>query len=210
MRQIINKPSETVATAYSTGSTPVDVKQARTVALLAAITNSAPAAGTFTAVAATDICTKTAHGYLTGLKVQVSNSGGALPTGLSAATDYFVIYIDANTFYLASSLANAQAGTRIDITGAGTGTQTVTPTALAGASVKLQGCVDPETPTNSSVWADVPIGATGDASKSASITASGNVLLSEIDPEFNWIRAYYTLTAGQLSVAQTILVKGDI
>jgi len=35
------------------------------------------APGTFTAVATTDICTLTSHGFRTGLKVRVSNSGGA-------------------------------------------------------------------------------------------------------------------------------------
>lgn len=207
MLQVVAKDSQTIATAYSAGSTPVDVRQAKTLNVLAAITNSAPAAGTFTAVAASDICTKVAHLFLTGLKVQVSNSGGALPTGLSAATDYFVIKIDADTFYLATSLVNALAGTRIDITGAGTGTQTVTPTALAGASVKLQGCLD-DAISASSVFTDVPIFASGDTSKSQAITATANLSISDIDPSYCWVRAYYTLTAGQLSVAQTTVIKG--
>lgn len=207
MSQIILKDSQTIATAYSAGSSAINVKSAATVAVVSAVTNSAPAAGTFTAANATEIFTKTAHGFLTGLKVQVSNSGGALPTGISAATDYFVIYISANTFYLATSLVNAQAGTFLSITTDGTGTQTVTPTALAGASVKLQGCLDDDAPTASSVWADLPICATGDASKSGSITATANFLLHDHLPKVNYIRAYYTLTAGQLSVAQTTVVK---
>jgi len=207
MLRINSKTSETVATAYSAGSTPVDVKQAKTVNILAAVTNSNPAAGTFTAVAATDVITKAAHGYLTGLKVQVSTTT-TLPAGLSAATDYFVIYIDANTFYLATSLVNAQAGTRIDITTAGTGTHTVTPTALAGASVKIQACLD-DVITASSVFFDVPICGTGDASKSQAITATASLSVSDIDPTYCFVRAYYTLTAGQLSVAQTTLVKGE-
>lgn len=88
--------------------------------------------GDFTAVAATNICTLTTHGFRTGIKVQVSNAGGALPTGLAASTDYYVIVINANTFYLASTLLNAQTGNAIDITGAGTGTHTITPQAVAG------------------------------------------------------------------------------
>lgn len=75
----------------------------------------------------------TAHGMITGDgPVHVSNSGGALPTGLVAATDYWVIKIDANDFKLASSLANAIAGTAIAVvTDDGTGTQTLTPQAAA-------------------------------------------------------------------------------
>lgn len=80
----------------------------------------------FTAANATEIFTATAHGLLTGDgPINVSNSGGALPTGLTAATDYWIIKIDANTFYLATSLANAIAGTNLTITTDGTGTQTL-------------------------------------------------------------------------------------
>lgn len=81
---------------------------------------------TFTADSTTDHLTATAHGLNTGDgPVQVSNSGGALPAGLAAATNYWVIKIDANTFELATSLSNALAGTQIDITSNGTGTQTL-------------------------------------------------------------------------------------
>lgn len=81
---------------------------------------------TFTAANATEIFTANSHGMLTGDgPVQVSNAGGALPAGLVAATDYYVIRINANTFYLATSRANAWAGTKVSITSDGTGTQTL-------------------------------------------------------------------------------------
>ena len=81
---------------------------------------------TFTADNTTEIFTATAHGLKTGDgPFQVSNSGGALPTGLLALTNYWVIRIDANTFYLATSLANALAGTFLTISTNGTGTQTI-------------------------------------------------------------------------------------
>lgn len=84
---------------------------------------------TFTASASTDLATATAHGLITGDgPLQVSNSGGALPSGLSAATDYWVIRNDANTFYFATSQANALTGTHIDLTTNGTGTQTASDT----------------------------------------------------------------------------------
>lgn len=84
----------------------------------------------FTAANATEIFTSATHGLNTGDgPVWVSNSGGALPAGLTASTDYYVIKIDANTFYLATSLANALAGTFLSITTDGTGTQTLTPQA---------------------------------------------------------------------------------
>lgn len=60
---------------------------------------------------------------------QVSNSGGALPTGLSASTDYWLIFddpSDIDAYQLASSKDNALAGTEIDITATGSGTHTIT------------------------------------------------------------------------------------
>ena len=78
---------------------------------------------TFTA-ATSDVCTANAHGYLTGDQVVVSTSS-ALPTGLSVNTYYYVIAVSANTFKLAASLSDAVAGTAVDITGTGTGTQTI-------------------------------------------------------------------------------------
>lgn len=91
-------------------------------------------AATFTAEADDDICTVVTHGFRTGIKVRVSNAGGALPTGLAASTDYYVIVIDADTFYLATTLLNAQVGNHIDLTTDGTGTNTVTPQAVAGTA----------------------------------------------------------------------------
>lgn len=79
---------------------------------------------TITAVdTATDQLTIAGHGLVTGDgPAAVRNVDGALPTGLAAVTDYWVIRVDANTVKLATSSANALAGTAIDITAAGSGT----------------------------------------------------------------------------------------
>lgn len=65
------------------------------------------------------------HGLVTGQVVQLTTSGG-LPTGLSLATDYYVIRISSSTFRFATSAWNAFQGTGITMSGAGTGTNTVT------------------------------------------------------------------------------------
>jgi hypothetical protein len=192
--------SQTNEFAQSTNMTAVkisadDKKFCQKFGVQCVVTVTTPSAGAFTAANATNIFTKATHGMKTGLKVQVSNSGGALPTGLSAATDYFVIYVSANTFKLASSLVNANAGTAIDISDDGTGTHTVTPTALAGCNVKLQGSLD-----NSS-WSDI--------GSATNITATGNTFLEKVDPCFDYVRTVYTLTAGQISVVQTTSGKGN-
>jgi hypothetical protein len=91
---------------------------------------------TFTVDHTTNIFTATAHGLTTGMPVQVSNSGGALPSGLSAATSYFAAVIDANTFYLYDTRAHAVAGGptgKVSVSDNGTGTQTATTVATAGS-----------------------------------------------------------------------------
>jgi hypothetical protein len=74
----------------------------------------------------TDVLTSTAHGFYTGLKVQVASSS-SLPGGLAATTDYWVIRVDADTFKLAANLPDALADTAVDITSTGSGNLTVTP-----------------------------------------------------------------------------------
>lgn len=84
------------------------------------------ASQTFTASSATDELTLTAHGLQTGDGVvTVSNSGGALPAPLLAATSYFAIVTGANTFKLATTRARALSGVAINLTSDGTGTNTI-------------------------------------------------------------------------------------
>lgn len=58
-------------------------------------------------------------------KVRFRNSGGALPTGISAGTDYFTIRVSATTCRLATSRTNAIAATAIAFTDAGSGTNVI-------------------------------------------------------------------------------------
>lgn len=95
-----------------------------------ATTNTLGQSDTFTADAGTDLCTWTStanipSNILTGTRVRLTTSG-TLPAGLATATDYYVIKMSDTTFELATSYANAVAGTQINITDAGTGTHTVT------------------------------------------------------------------------------------
>ena len=80
---------------------------------------------TFTAVAATDICTATATVPENSTAVVLTTTG-TLPAGLSTATNYFVIKLSATTFKLATTITNSEASTPIDITDTGTGTHTLT------------------------------------------------------------------------------------
>ena len=81
--------------------------------------------GSFTiTVAAPGVVTKTAHGLSTGDQVYFTTTG-ALPTGLTANTLYYAIRVDANTFRLATTRANAYASTAITTTGTQSGVHTL-------------------------------------------------------------------------------------
>jgi len=84
---------------------------------------------TFTVTIATPgVFTWASHGLVAGQMVILSTTG-ALPTGLSAGTEYFVVAgasLTTNTFELATTRANALAGTPINTTGSQSGTQTAT------------------------------------------------------------------------------------
>lgn len=85
----------------------------------------------------TEAVTATAHGKATGFgPVRLAQSGGALPTGLSGSTDYWLIVVDANTVKFATSLALALAGTAVDITAAGSGTFSMTCTLQTLADIQ--------------------------------------------------------------------------
>ncbi len=90
---------------------------------------------------ATDDITVAGHGYLTGEQVKVYTVPSAtLAAGLTTGTDYWVIKVDDNTIKLASSLANAEGGTPVTITDAGTDSGTVTtPLQAATQAVITQG-----------------------------------------------------------------------
>ncbi len=69
--------------------------------------------------------TVTAHGQVTGngpAAVRAVGAGSALPSPLAPVTDYWLIVVDANTIKLATSQANALAGTAINLTSVGSGT----------------------------------------------------------------------------------------
>jgi len=95
-----------------------------------ATTNTLGRSATFTADAGTDLMTYTSvtslpSNILTGTRVRLTTTT-TLPAPLATATDYYVIRMSDGTFELATTYANAIAGTQIDITTAGTGTHTIT------------------------------------------------------------------------------------
>ncbi len=146
-------------------------------------------------VFATATWTSTAHGFSTGLVVQLT-TGSALPSPLQLITDYYVIALTVDTFQLASSLANAIAGTPITLTNAGVGNQTVTPTALAGASVGYYLSNVEE----GDYWTLITTATT--------ITVDGSSYLAQPDVAYRRFKAVKGLTTGIVSLQSYVLLIG--
>jgi hypothetical protein len=84
----------------------------------------AAASATVTITIATPgVVTWSSHGLSTGTPVIFSTTG-ALPTGITSGTTYYVIAVDTNTFRIATTLANALAGTAVNTSGSQSGTHT--------------------------------------------------------------------------------------
>ena len=123
-----------IGTKYGAGdgSTTFNVPDPRGRALVIAGTGLMEESFAAAAVTvATDLITVQSNvdRWITGMKVSVSTTG-TLPAGLVSLTDYYVIRASATTIKLATTLANAVAGTAIDLTAQGSGTHTLTHTHL--------------------------------------------------------------------------------
>jgi microcystin-dependent protein len=84
--------------------------------------NSGTSVGTITADASTDQLTLVAHGLAVNDIVHFTNTGGALPTGISANTVYYVQTVVSSSVF---KISTTRGGSALDITGNGTGTNTV-------------------------------------------------------------------------------------
>lgn len=92
------------------------------------VPTTTPATNTLTAFnstsdvnGSTETITATAHGLIDGTRVTVAAASGALPTGLSASTNYYLRDTTTNTF----KLSTTPGGTAVDLTAA-VGTTTTT------------------------------------------------------------------------------------
>ena len=77
------------------------------------------------------------HRFLTGSRVTYTNGGGGNIGGLSTGTVYFAIKVDHNTIQLATTAVRAASGTKINITGTGTGLAHTLSVAFDGVNRKF-------------------------------------------------------------------------
>lgn len=180
--------------AVDSTTVPVNVQTADRFAIQVNATDATPGAKSFVAAnvtPASDSITITAHGFVTGLKAALS--GTNLPGGLSA-TNYWIIKIDANTIKLATSYANAVAGTVVDITSAGTTSDAaLTPASFGSATIGIKASLDG---VNFFAFA---------TPKTFTITGTGNQYLDCGQITYPYIQIYYT---AQVAGALTATVLG--
>lgn len=136
----------------------------------------------------------TAHGFTTGLKAPLT--GTNLPTGLSA-TDYWIIAVDDDTLRLASSQANAFAGTFVIISAAGTTNDAaLTPDAL---DVDLTLAVS----NDGEHWIELS------SPTPKNVTAAGSTLWADLDVSMRYLRVMTEITAGAIDLDIKVNAKAD-
>ena len=138
-----------------------------------------------------DSITEASHGFATGMGVVYSTGSNLTVGGLSHAATYYVIRVDDNTYKLASSANNADAGTAIDLTSAGNATFTLIPQAFASAAsdgIKWLGSND------GTSYYDL-------STTTVPYTADGGAVTSFADFPYKYLRLSFTKpTTGALNV----------
>lgn len=122
-------PGNTTASAYTDFSANKPLKLTRQLGrIISGVNASAIPAITFTTNYATshfNLIVADSSDFPTLSIVQLTNTGGALPTGFAAGTLYAVINVNATTIRLARTIEEAASGTSIDLLTDSTGTSTV-------------------------------------------------------------------------------------
>lgn len=131
----------------------------------------------------------------TGTKIQELTTDGALPTGLSVSTVYYSIDNGDGTMSFATTQALASAGTAVNLTAAGSGTNTVVVETDLTGTVKLQKNLEPTTES----WIDVDNNEVlnNDNSQSFNSATTFQWVLRQVC--FASLRAVVTVTSGTLA-----------
>lgn len=136
------------------------------------------------------------HGLLTGQSVKLTIGAGAVPAPLVAGTAYYVIRVDAANFRLATTLANAIAGTAIVLTDQGTAAQTVTVTSQANAGTATLEYTTDAIPGPASVWTVLA---------TVNLVTDTSPVATRIPVNYyGWIRSKLALTSGAVSAFNAV------
>ncbi|MCK5373752.1 MAG: hypothetical protein KAJ40_00560 [Alphaproteobacteria bacterium] len=140
--------------------------------------------------ATTDTFSSTAHGFVSGDKVRIT-SEGTIPGGTNADTDYYIIYVTADTFKLATTRTISLTGTPIlNLTSVGTTAHVI---ALNEMKVTAHGLIDNERIQISAV-----------AAEKAAVTFSSTTDISAAADEFNNGVVHGFITGDRVQVTTTV------
>jgi hypothetical protein len=176
-------------------------------------------------IATPGVVTWTSHGLSTGTPVFFTTTG-ALPTGITASTTYYVIAVDASTFRIATSLVNALAGTAINTSGTQSGTQTGNRNAITqalsvqsvtgvsnrpGADMLITGSQGTGNAAGGSIVFQVaPAGSSGSAQNALAsplvLKANGDLYLQSVNASSGF---FYGSTDSGNSAGATIVMSGS-
>ena len=134
------------------------------------------------------------HGLTTGMLGRLTSTG-TLPAGLSLATDYFVIVVDASTIKLATTLANAQAGTAVDITDQGSNgaVNTLTFTTMSGTVIMQKS-------NDNTNWLNI--------GSAEAFSADEVVIFEDEPPSCLYYRLVFAMTAGRFDADVIWVTRG--
>ena len=121
-------------------------------------------------IAAPAVVTKTGHGLTTGEPIKFTTTG-ALPTGITADTKYWAIVVSTSTFNVATTYANALAGTKITTTGSQSGTHSLWVGRGAGSVTTYEIAADTLTNGNDYDW---KVRTWGQYSATSDVASSGS------------------------------------
>ncbi len=140
-------------------------------------------------IATPAVVTWTGHGLPEGAPVIFTNSGGALPTGITAGTTYYVGRSPAtNTFNISTSVANAAAGTFVATSGSQSGTHTGT----NGTSLRGTGAGTTELELKDGIWTN---------KVSITLRAAGSSLGAQAVNTATYLGTIYCTANGQTGMA---------
>ena len=148
--------------------------------------------------------TQTAHGMRTGTKLTYQDGSGTALAGLTDNTAYYVIYLTADTFKLATSLSNAAAGTTINLTGTGNNAQTFQgDTATATATVTTGAVTSVAVATVGSDYQTLPAVTIAAPTGSGSLNLTSSSVLIVADDEIVVPSAMYAAISTGEAVTYT-------
>ena len=113
----------TISNGAVTAVTVTNVGSAYTSVPTVNINNPAVTIPTSAVNTTTEVISYTGHGLSTGDTIIYYNGGGTTLAGLTSGTTYYAIAVNANSFKVATSSANATAGTAVNLTGTGNNAQ---------------------------------------------------------------------------------------